>query len=276
MVIILHRYTQNLHTHGVLDDGKNSYESTVERAIELGFDSIGFSGHSAMSHSPSAMSVEGTEEYKKEIARLKERYADQMDVFCGIEFDMYSSDDLKGYDYVIGSLHYLHIEDKYIGFDRSANEVKRVIDTYFGGSGMRFAKMYYETISQLPQYGKCDIVGHLDLVAKHNETCHFFDIESNEYKKYMLDAVDVLAREIGIFEINTGGVARGYRKTFYPDAFVLKSIKERKGNIVISSDCHDNRYLNYGFGEALDLARECGFKEVLKLGRNGFVPVPLY
>ena len=273
---MLNTYTQNLHTHGVLDDGKDTYESTVKRAIELGFDSIGFSGHSSTSYSKHSMSIEGTNEYKKEIARLKEQYADKIDVFCGIEFDMYSSDDLRGYDYVIGSLHYFHMKDEYVGFDRSADEVKRIIDTYFDGSGIQFAKMYYETISQLPQYGKCDIVGHLDLVAKQNETCHFFDITSKEYKKYVLDAIDVLTQKIGIFEINTGGVVRGYRKTFYPDAFILKSVKERNGNIVISSDCHDNRYLNYGFEDALNLARECGFKEVLKLTKVGFVPVPLY
>ena len=41
-------YPQNLHTHGIYCDGKDDYEDTVKRAIELGLSSIGFSGHSYM------------------------------------------------------------------------------------------------------------------------------------------------------------------------------------------------------------------------------------
>ena len=40
--------------------------------------------------------------------------------------------------------------------------------------------------------------------------------------------------------------------------------------MIITSDCHDNRYLNYKFDEALQLVRECGFKEVLKMTEKGF------
>jgi histidinol-phosphatase (PHP family) len=47
-------------------------EDTVKAAIEKGFDSIGFSGHSYMSFAPYfSMSIEGTEEYKKEVRGLK-------------------------------------------------------------------------------------------------------------------------------------------------------------------------------------------------------------
>lgn len=35
---MLTQYNQNLHTHGILCDGKDEYEDTVKRAIELGFD----------------------------------------------------------------------------------------------------------------------------------------------------------------------------------------------------------------------------------------------
>ena len=38
------------------------------------------------------------EEYKKEITALKEKYAGKIDLFLGLEFDMYSGVDLSGYD----------------------------------------------------------------------------------------------------------------------------------------------------------------------------------
>ena len=40
---------------------------------------------------------------------------------------------------------------------------------------------------------------------------------------------------------------------------------------MISSDCHDNRFLDCHFGDALEMARACGFTEVLTLEKNGFV-----
>ena len=64
------RYLQNLHTHSTYCDGADTPKEMVERALELGFDTIGFSGHSHMYFSPLiGMTPEATEEYKKEIAR---------------------------------------------------------------------------------------------------------------------------------------------------------------------------------------------------------------
>ena len=265
-------YTQNLHTHGILCDGKDAYEDTVKTALELGFTSIGFSGHSYMSYSPShSMSVAGTEDYKKEIARLKKAYEGIIDVFCGIEFDMYSEDDLKGYDYIIGSVHYLNIDGTYVGFDRSADEVKRVIDTYFGGDGMRYAKAYYKEAMKLPQYAKSDIIGHFDLITKHSETHNFFDTESKEYRDAALETLHYLAESCRVFEVNTGAISRGYRTTPYPAPFLLKELKSLGCGVVISSDCHDRRFLNYKFDEAIELVKACGFDEVLTLEKSGFV-----
>jgi histidinol-phosphatase (PHP family) len=270
---IMKKYTQNLHTHGTFCDGKDDYESTVKRAMELGFTSIGFSGHSYMSYSPAySMSVEGTEEYEKTVRALAKKYEGQIDVLCGIEFDMYSEDPLIGYDYIIGSVHYPKLDGKYVGFDRSADEVQSVINEYFGGDGLKFAKKFYETVCELPKYAKFDIVGHFDQITKNIEKRPFFDTSSKEYRSYALEALHTVAESCNIFEINTGAISRGYRTTPYLEPFLLREIKDIGGGIVISSDCHDNRYLDIHFAESLELARSCGFTEVLTLEKDGFVP----
>ena len=216
-VQVLQKYPQNLHTHGTLCDGRDDYESTVLRALELGFTSIDFSGHSYMSYSPShSMSVEGTEVYKRTVRNLAQRYAGQIDVLCGIEFDMYSEDPLEDYDYVIGSVHYLKMGDEFVGFDRSADEVRRVIDVYFDGDGLKYAQKYYETLCLLPRYAKSDIIGHFDLITKHAETHNFFDTASKAYRGYALEALHTLRQSCNVFEINTGAISRGYRTTAYP------------------------------------------------------------
>ena len=169
------KYYQNLHTHTSYCDGKDSVEEMIQKAIGLGFDSVGFSGHSYMFYAPDhSMSIEGTEAYKKEVRAMKEKYKGQIEIFCGLEFDMYSEIDLTGYDYMIGTAHYLLIDGKHVGFDRTAPVVDGIIRDYFGGDGMKYAKAYYETLVQLPNFAKTDILGHADLICKFSEKENFF------------------------------------------------------------------------------------------------------
>lgn len=270
------KYKQNLHVHSTYCDGKDTPEEMILTAIEKGFDSIGFSGHSYMYYSPGhSMSIEGTVEYKKDITALKSRYADKIKIFLGLEMDMYSEIDQSGYDYMIGSVHYLHINGETVGFDRSQQEVQRIINTYFGGNGMAYAKMYYETLATLPRYGNYDIIGHFDLITKHSENICFFDEESKEYKRYAVEAAEALAGKIPFFEINTGAISRGYRTTPYPTVYLLKELKRLGYGAVISSDCHNRNDLDCYYKEAEELLLSCGFREQYILTDNGFVSSPL-
>ena len=65
----------NYHTHTYYCDGKNSPKEMVERAVELGFHSLGFSGHQ---YSPQdadyAMSFESEKKYRSDIEALQEEY----------------------------------------------------------------------------------------------------------------------------------------------------------------------------------------------------------
>lgn len=267
---------QNLHTHTTYCDGHDTPEEMILAATRKGFSSIGFSGHSYMHYAKGhSMSEQGTEDYKQEIRALKKKYDGVIDVFCGLEFDMYSEIDLSGYDYLIGSVHYFRIGDGYVGFDRSAEVVEGVINTYFGGDGMRYAKAYYESVAHLPEYGDIDILGHFDLITKHMEKRHFFDPASPEYLKAATEAIDALRGKIPLFEVNTGAIARGYRTTPYPTLPLLKEFRDHGYGAVISSDCHDTRMLDCAFDDATALLAAAGFTERYILTKRGFEAVPL-
>ena len=267
---------QNLHTHTTFCDGKNTPEEMVQKALSLGFESIGFSGHSYMHFSPDySMSLKGTEDYKKEILALKKKYAGQIDVFLGLEFEMYSEVELSGYEYLIGSLHYFKFGDSYAGFDRKADEVQRVINEHFGGDGLAFARKYYEKLCELPDYGKFDILGHFDLITKNIEKCHLFDIDSPEYKKAAVSAIDALSGMIPFFEVNTGAISRGYRTSPYPTLDLIKEFRSRGFGAVISSDCHNGKDLDCGFENARELLRAGGFGERYILTNDGWRAVEI-
>lgn len=268
------KYLQNLHTHSTYDDGKDTLEEMIGVAIDKGFSSIGFSGHSYMHYAPGAsMSLKGTEEYKKEITALKEKYNGKIDIFCGLEFDIFSEIDMSGYDYMIGSVHFLRIGDKYVAFDRrETGLVQDMIDKWFNGNGMAFAKEYYKTVASLPKYGNFDIIGHFDVITKHNDRGHFFDENSKEYLTLAIEAIETLSGKIPYFEVNTGAIGRNYKIKPYPAEALLCEFKRLGFGAVISSDCHNGEFLDCHFKESKELLRKCGFKEIFILTKTGFKP----
>ncbi len=266
-------HKQNLHVHSTYCDGKDTPREIVEAAITKGFTSIGFSGHSYMSYAQNhSMSIEGTREYIKEVNSLKKEYNEKINIFCGIEYDMYSDISIDEFDYSIGSVHYFKFGNEYVGFDRSAKVVEGIIDTYFNGDGMKYAKKYYENVAELYGYGRFDIIGHFDLITKHSESTCFFDENSKQYLSYAFDALRALRGKIPFFEINTGAISRGYRTTPYPSIPLIKEMKRLGFGAVITSDCHNAQHLDCYYRNAAELLKSCGFSEKYILTENGFEP----
>ncbi len=257
-------YLQNLHTHCAFDDGKDEMEKVVQKAIALGFHSLGFSCHSPMAHSKEVfLTDEKIVEYFKTLDLLKRKYEGAITLYRGIERDCCSlKTDYSPYDFVIGTVHYFNLNGEMVGFDRNAQTVRAVIDKYFEGDGLKYAKAYYEAMAKMPTLERTDIVGHFDLIAKHSESERFFDEESAQYRRYAIDAIDCIMKTVCVFEVNTGAMARGYRTTPYPAPFIMRALKNRKARLIISSDCHDAEKLNYGFSDALKYLESFGFKEV--------------
>ncbi len=267
---------QNLHTHTCYCDGADTPEEIILTAIEKGFSSIGFSGHSYMNFSLMFQKIgDKTDEYKKEVRRLKEKYKDIIKIYLGLEIEMHAVPEELDYEYLIGSAHYFKIDGQYVGFDRGEKEVEDVINNYFGGSGMEYAKAYYKMLADLPKYADFDIIGHFDLITKHSDKRTFFDTNSREYINAAFEAIEALAGKIPLFEVNMGAVARGYRNTPYPSPEIIKELKRRGFGAVITSDCHDRNKLDYKFEDSAELLRSCGYKEKYILTDNGFVAVEL-
>ena len=114
----------------------------------------------------------------------------------------------------------------------------------------------------------CDIVGHVDLITKFNDQVALFDSADKRYRSVALDAVDYLLSKDRIFEINTGAISRGYRKTPYPEDFLLRHIAERGGRVMLNSDTHSVENIMFGFAEATEFAKACGVRELTVL-KNG-------
>ena len=269
---------QNLHTHTPFCDGRDSAEEMVLRAIELGFSSIGFSGHAKMpQYCPAYLEDEKLRAYKTELNRLRLVYGEKIKIYTGIEYDRYSVGGTSGYDYVIGSVHYVEKDGELLDFDGSGKLAMDTIRDYYSGDGMAYVRDYYSTMAGMPDAISFDFVGHFDIVSKNCDKFPLFDTESAEYKRIALEALHAVREKKDLFELNTGAISRGYKSVPYPAPFLLKEMKALGCRMIITSDCHDRRKLDAYFPEARELLRSFGFKETYYLDKlaGGFIPQPL-
>lgn len=260
----------DLHTHTSYCDGNDTPAELVAEAYKRGFDAIGLTGHSYVDFDDCCMTLDGTKKYRQEVNALKQQYDGKMNIFLGLEQDYYSPEYEKGYDYIIGSVHYIYKNGEYISVDLEPETLDERIKKHFDGDFDEFAEEYFALVSDVVNKTHCDIIGHIDLISKFIETNPFPITE--RYKKAALDCVRSLIPYNKPFEINVGAITRGYRTTPYPADFILSEINRLGGKIVISGDCHNKENLGDCLDFALEYAKKCGFKERFILTENGFEP----
>ncbi len=245
----MNRYS-NYHTHTSFCDGADSPEAIVEEALRLGCPEIGFSGHSYLREDSCSMSPKKTAEYREEIMRLKTKYAGRIQIYLGIEQDYYSEKTQYPWDYIIGSVHYVQHDGAMYAVDESRDSFLKAVQTAYMGDYYAFAEEYYAIVADVYRKTGCSVIGHFDLITKYNEGNILFDTGHPRYRAAAERALDELMKTDAVLEINTGVIIRGYRRTPYPEPWILSRWMEAGKPIILSSDCHDMRYLLYCFEEA--------------------------
>lgn len=263
-------HLSNFHAHSTFDDGTESCEAMVTAAISKGCAAFGISGHAYMGFPTDwCMTPENEPVFIEEMRRLKEKYADRISLFTGVELDYYAPKPLYRYDYVIGSVHYIKKGGEMFTVDDTEAAQISDVRRYFGGDFYAYTKAYFETVADIVPKTSPDFIGHFDLVTKFNEGGKLFDETDVRYVGPALEALTAVTDTHKLFEINTGAMYRVGRTAPYPSAFFLKALFERGGEIILSSDSHDGASIGYKFAEASELAKSCGFKYAKTLTLEG-------
>lgn len=253
----------NFHTHTTFCDGKNTPEEVVLAAIEKGFGAIGFSGHAATA-SGSCWCMSDTEGYIAQIARLKEKYRDRIQIYLGVEEDMVGPVDRGRFEYIIGSAHYCVLDGVYYSIDGSPERFEKCLAA-FDGDALALAEHYYESFVAYIRKRKPDIIGHFDLITKFDELGEPLFLGNPDYEKlagkYLLEAV----KSECIFEVNTGAISRGYRTSAYPSEQLLHLLQKQDAKLILSSDSHQIETLDTAFAQTKQFLRDIGFTQLYTL-----------
>ncbi|MDL2221101.1 histidinol-phosphatase [Parabacteroides sp. OttesenSCG-928-N08] len=267
----------NYHSHTTFCDGRSAPEDFVKFALSNRFHTYGFSAHSPLPFETFwNMSPSDLPEYLQEIQRLKEKYADKITLYTGMEID-YLDESYNAsipyfrempLDYRIASIHYLPASDR-LSIDNVAcvdgplEEFREAMNGFFGGDIRRFVVRYYESVMRMIQAGGFDIVGHIDKIFQNGQFIEGFDMDAGWYKELLRACLEEAAKQGLMVEINTKNL-NNKRETF-PNQRFLPWLFELKIPVMVNSDCHYPHLVNDGREEAFELLKQAGFTSTREL-----------
>lgn len=257
----------NLHNHSTFSDGRHNPEEIVLEAIEKNMLGIGFSDHSYTDFDPSyCMLPERFEAYHSTLDGLKAKYADRIRVFKGIELDYYSEADPADFDYRIASVHYIIEDGRWYPIDHTEKDQSNCIQNAFGGDPVAMSARYFEMLCQHVERCKPTLVGHFDVITKFS----LLPEDSEEYRSLAREALKRVLKVCPYVEMNTGGISRGYRTMPYPCDYLLDTLRENGGEVMLGADSHHKKNIIFGFDEAVQRLKNAGFDHIVQWNGTGF------
>ena len=259
---------KNYHTHTVrCHHAVGSEREYIEKAIEAGFELLGFSDHSPYifkdgHYSSFRMRPEELPGYVSTLRALREEYADRIDIRIGLETEYYPDnwEDYKnlirgsGVEYLIQGQHFVRGEaagEPYSGKDDDDRD--RV-------------EAYISSAVAAARSGMFSYFAHPDML--------YFSGDQDWFRERMEYMVRQVQREDLPFEINLLGLREGRH---YPSRMFLEILRDNHATVVLGSDAHAPKYVYHQetVERALSLVKEYHLTlteeiDVTRLAKKGF------
>ena len=255
----------NYHSHCLYCDGRANMEDFIRFAISEGFTSYGISSHAPLPFSTAwTMEWDRMDDYLSEFSRLKEKYADKIELAIGLEIDYLDEDSNPSLPrYRIGSVHMLYSpEREIVDIDTPADTFRQLIDKHFDGDLDYVVHLYYKNLLRMVELGGFDIVGHADKMH-YNASCYRSGLLDEPWYDTLVRGYFTAIAEHGyIVEINT----KAYHElgTFYPNERYFTFLKELGVRVQVNSDAHYPERINNARAEALAALKKAGFTSVVE------------
>lgn len=259
----------NYHTHTCFSDGVDTPRDCILAAKEKGLTALGITDHSYTPFDLSYCMRPEThmERYEQTVREEQERArAEGFPVYLGIEWDAGSKIDRERYDYTIGAVHYILKDGNAYPIDSGLELQMECIRKEFHGNKLDYIKYYCEEVVENARKNRPDVIAHFDLPVKYS----YFDETDPAYRKIMTEAMRETARYVPIFEINAGAMARNLRTVPYPNPMFLEDLRQMGVGILLSSDAHRAKGVDYAFPQMLSLVKKAGFESIMFFENGAF------
>ena len=273
----------NYHSHCSFCDGKAPMEQFVIAARDAGFTSYGVSSHAPLPFNTRwTLKLENVPAYLSELERLKQKYAEDLELYTGMEIDYLDDTQNPSIDYFqtlpldyrIGSVHMVYTPaGKIVDTDTNLDNFKRILEDDFQGDLQLLVETYFRSSMRMVELGGFDFVGHADKMVHNAELCDKSLLQQGWFKRRLEDYFLLIAEKGFMAEINT----KAYRVKgcFFPDERHWGMLKELGIPILVNSDAHLPELVNDCRFLALGLLKKAGFKTVRELHQGKWVDVEI-
>lgn len=252
--------TADYHVHSCFSsDSDTPLESIIETAIDRGLDTICLTDHHDIDFPVNDEGMDfqlDTPAYWDALSKLREQYADKIDIRIGVELGLmgHIAKEVHEYatsypfDFIIGSSHLVNRIDPY---DSAYFEGWTEVEAY---------RAYFESILENATVTKdYNVYGHLDYVVRYGPTKNL-NFRYSDYADIFEEALKLIIADGKGIEINTAGLYKGLGYP-HPHINILKRYKELGGEIItVGSDGHVTKNIAYGFDAAEQYLLSAGFK----------------
>ncbi len=251
------KYLIDYHMHSTYSsDGHNTITEMCQSAVDKGIGEIAITDHFEPSMADSHCLFYNQKGYWAYMTKAKQTFKGKLKIKLGVElgqphlFPEASNSILESfpYDYVLASVHKLPE-----GMDVSELDYSRIGEEELCG-------MYLGQLRELIYWNNFDCIGHLDLIKRYSAAVYKKNITLTCRYELLKEVLQlVIANGKGI-EINTSGLRQTPKETM-PGLDVLKLYRKLGGEILTTgSDAHFAEDVGKGLREAVELAKEAGFR----------------
>jgi len=235
----------------------------AQHALAIGLPEIGFSDHAPMPQDDFdtwRMNADKLDAYVANVRRAQRDFP-QLTIRLALEVDYLPGyeDWIRGlaarfpWDYFIGSVHYVS--------DGWAIDDPQKLSEWKHRNADEVWAVYFERLTKAAESGFFEIIGHADLPKKfgHRPSGNCTPL----YEKFL----NAAKKNHCAIELNTAGLRKGCRE-IYPSREILQQAFQKDVPITFGSDAHAPGEVGMNFTEAVQLAREVGYRKCCRFVRR--------
>ena len=270
------------HSGAYCEHATGPLPEILEAAASTGFRAFGISEHAprpearflyeserAKGYSVARLEAE-FEAYAHDSAELQREFKGRLPILRGFEAEvlpasgyaetMLSLRKQYGFDYMVGSVHYVGE----VSIDESASTFRAAVDAC--GDFERFMVRYYELVREMILELQPEVVGHLDLPKLHAP--QGADLATPQIRRAAERAVEAARSGGCILDLNTAGWRKGLAEP-YPSPWLVHLAADAGVPFCFGDDSHSPTQVGYAIERARQYLLDNGVPSITCLERRG-------
>ena len=270
------------HSGESCDHAQGTLRQILDAALTFGYDTFGVSEHAPRLGEPFLYAneveqgwtveklVEDFERYARGLPSLVEEFRGRLSVLRGFEAEVVPTDSYVevmqeyrrrfNFDYMVGSVHYV---DE-ISIDGESQDFEKALESRSGLE--RLAVRYYDTVSEMVESLRPEVVGHLDLIKLHGR--RFGTLDSPTVRRAGESTLEVIREQGCILDVNTAGYRKGLGAP-YPAPWLVKRARSLGIGFCFGDDSHSPADVGSGLDDARSYLLENGVESITTLTKEG-------